>query len=106
MELKVLLFQEGESWIAMVLEYYIVAQGDTIEDAIYDLSRLTYGEVIMRNRGVMKPLDDAPKAPHIYWEWYGRATPSDHSLVPFKEYTDSSEGYSETPTIKCRQVGV
>ena len=106
MELKVLLFQEEGSWIAMVLEYYIVAQGDTIEEAIHDLSRLTCGEMIMRNRGTMQPLDDIPKAPHMFWEWYGRATPSDHSLIPFKESTNTSEGDSETPIIKCRQVMV
>jgi hypothetical protein len=105
MALKVLLFQEEESWIAMVLEYYIVAQGDTIEDAIYDLSRLTCGEMIMRNRGVMQPLDDVPKAPHMYWEWYGRAKPYNHTLFPFKEFDETSEVHSETPAIRCRAVG-
>lgn len=82
--------------MAVVLEHYIVTQCDTIEGAIYDLSRLICGEQVMRSRGMMQPLSNMIKAPNIFWEWYDNATPSNHSLISFDDY--------ETPTIECRQV--
>ena len=101
MDLRVLLFKDQEHWIAQLLEFHITAQGETTEDAIYELSRLISGEMVMRKKGMLQPLDDIPRAPHKYWEWYEMATPSEHSLIPFEEQSDKLIG---TLTIQCREV--
>ena len=100
MELRVLLFKDQECWIAQLLEFHITAQGETAEDAIYELSRLITAEMVMRKRGAMQPLDDMPRAPVRYWQWYDKATPSDHNLVPFEELKE----YPDRLTISCREV--
>ena len=100
MELRVLLFKHEDSWVAQLLEFYITAQGDTIEDAIYELSRLIVGEMVMRKQGMMQPLDDMPRAPVRYWQWYDKAKPCDHSLVPFEELKE----FPDKLSFSCREV--
>ena len=102
MDLRVLLFEDNKVWIAQLLELYITAQGETVEDAVYELSRLIHGEIAMRRQGMMQPLDDTPKAPNRYWEWYEDATPFEHSLAPFTMKEPNE--HSDTLTIECRKV--
>lgn len=94
MELKVLLFQECEQWVAQVLEHDITAQGIKTDDAIYELSRLIVGEILMREDLHIAPLDSIPPAPPVYWERYEHASHLDKHLAQID--------LGPVPDIDCR----
>ena len=90
MAVKVLVFKgsnsEREGWIAHVLDYDIMAEGTDIDDAMYRLSRLTAGELLLRKGGIMGPLEQVQKAPIPYWKWYETAEPLDRELTAIEPY--------------------
>ncbi len=75
-ELRVLLFQEGEHWVAQGLEYDVGAQGKTIDDALYEMQRVLLGQIVIRQELDLPPFETAvPRAPALYWRQFEQANP-------------------------------
>lgn len=78
MELSVLLFQQRGCWVAQCLEYNIAAQGNIIDDAVYELQRLICGQIAIRKELKLPSLEAAlSPTPEIYRQLYEKATPLD-----------------------------
>ena len=84
MDLKILLYPGHRDWIAQVLEHDIAAQGATVDDAIYHLSRLIAGECLIRERhNHLSKFAEIQKAPQRFWDLYENAAFIDKHLAEF-----------------------
>lgn len=80
--LNVLLVKD-DAWTAQCLEHDIAAQGDTIREAIFELTRTLAGELTVRMANGEQGLDNVPAAPHFYWKkFYEAGEPMDASRRP------------------------
>ena len=78
MPLRILL-KQGKSgvWLAICLERYIVAQGDTPEAAQQQLALSLAAEIVLgvqMGNSPEHPLEGIPQAPIRYWDMYEQAT--------------------------------
>ena len=66
--LSILMFREGNGWIAQCLEYDITAQGNG-DQAVKDSFEKTFvGQVIVDIIHGKKPLEGISRAPKMYWD--------------------------------------
>lgn len=63
-------FPDRDGWMAHILDYDIMAEGEDIGDALDRVSSLMAGELKLRADGTMEPLSESTKAPKFYWEAY------------------------------------
>lgn len=70
---RVLVFREGNSYIAQCLEYDIAAQGKTVPEVKAAFERTIIGQIILDRRRGKKPLEGIPAAPEAYEEMFARA---------------------------------
>ena len=65
-KINVLIFREGEWWVAQCLEYDIAAQARTLNDLLYEFQRMFFGRIKMAETLGIDPFDDIPAAPAEY----------------------------------------
>ncbi len=67
---RVVLYPDGDLWIAQGLDYDIVARGHTAAEANSRFDQKFGAELIMSMEIGEKPLSGVPKAPKEYWDKY------------------------------------
>lgn len=67
---SVLLFQEGNLWVAQGLEHDIAAQGATIGDAKRSFERVFVGQILVDIHHDKEPLSGIQAAPKKYWDMF------------------------------------
>ena len=102
---SVLLMQdETGSWVAQCLEHDMAAQGDTINEALAELTNLFHGELV-----VNETLDNISPAPKYYWDKYCRSMVLESSRQPVfqPETQPQSDGVPPAPMLpKFRELRV
>ena len=78
--LRVLLFPEGDRWIAQGVEYDVVAQGRTPEDTKAAFERTFIARIIFDLEHGRPPLAGVDKAPPQYWAIVDRLTEHQETL--------------------------
>lgn len=75
MILQVILFHEGENWVAQCLEIDIAVQALSVEDAICEFRQMLAAHVAIREKLELSPLGkgEIPPAPYVYWQQLKRA---------------------------------
>lgn len=84
--LNVLLLKDGV-WTAQCLEHDIASQGETIQEAMFELTRTLVAEVCLCAARGDEGLDSIPPAPRFYWSKYhevGEQLRGNRLLPPFK----------------------
>ena len=67
--LNVLLLKDG-AWTAQCLEHDIAAQGETIQEAMFEFTRTLVAEVCLCAARGDHSLASIPRAPRFYWQRY------------------------------------
>jgi predicted RNase H-like HicB family nuclease len=84
---QVVVFQEGDWVCAQCLEHDITAQGNTLDDCLYELERLIVGHIAIGVEHGLEPLRNLNPAPRRFWEWFERSKiplPAARSRSPLK----------------------
>ena len=82
--LRLLIMQTGnDNWIAVSLEHYIMAQGQSVDGAVQAFKKTLIADVAF---GVSQGNEDQPlasiaAAPTKYWDAYKRALPLDATAM-------------------------
>lgn len=71
--LNILLFQEGNTWVAQCLERDVAGQGKTIDEATSAFERTFVGQIIIDVHNNEPPLGNIQRAPREYWEKFEKA---------------------------------
>lgn len=71
--LTILILREGPLTVARSLEYDIVAQGDSIDEALAAWADVFAAQIILDVRAGREPLADVGPAPERYFELFKRA---------------------------------
>ncbi|MGH7038502.1 MAG: type II toxin-antitoxin system HicB family antitoxin [Stellaceae bacterium] len=71
---SVVIYPEGDVWIAQCLEYDIVSQGETIQDVQDRLTQNIAATLSVYADNGKNSLEDIPPAPKKFWEMFERAT--------------------------------
>ena len=88
-KMRVLAFQEENAWIGVVLEHYIVAQGNTLDELKRNLFATIMGELEIRN-GDLSEIRPSPD--HFQTKWN-----KNHTL-------EASEETEEGVTLCLRNI--
>ena len=81
---RVVVFQEDERVCAQCLEYDIAAQGQTLDDCLYQLGRLIVGHIAISTEKGFEPFRGLKRAPQRFWEWFERSRiPLTSTPLPF-----------------------
>ncbi len=73
--LQVLLLNERGPWVAISLQHYIVAQGNSPSDAVQTLRWTYWTQVLLDKEKGVQPLSQIEKAPEEYWKSYASGIP-------------------------------
>ena len=97
------------TWIAICLEHYIVAQGTSTTDVIREFKAMLAAEIIrwIEHGKSGRPLDDIEPAPHKYWGLLDGATPHDPPSISVDTRIEpgpdtTSEPVTEIPRPEVR----
>lgn len=99
---NVLLIKE-EVWSAQCLEHDIVGQGETIDQAMMQLTMLLAAEEIVQLEGGGS-LNDIPPAPQWYWEKFNQAVNVSPRLFPVRPSMDVPPAYMLPQLRECRVI--
>lgn len=71
-EVRVVMLQENDTWIAQGLDYDITGHGDTADAALDNLGDTLLGQAIVDIHHGLEPLSNTPKAPEFYWKKFNQ----------------------------------
>jgi hypothetical protein len=75
LQLSLLLFKEGDFWIAQCLQHNIASQGSTISEAKDRFERVFAAQAITDSRdGAAYPIRHIPQASHQFWKMWAGAS--------------------------------
>ncbi len=80
--MHVLMFREGDWWVAQCLEIDLAAQAKTIDGLVYELGRVIVGTSVIRIENGLPGIEELPPAPEFYWKAYQRAMTISPDLHP------------------------
>lgn len=80
--ISVLLFQDGDAWVAQGLEYDIAAFGRSIQEAATAFRQTFAAKVMLDLRRSRSPLQGLSPAPDRYWRMFNEAEDLDLSAAP------------------------
>lgn len=86
-EVRVIVFQEDEKWIAQVLEHDICTQSDNCEALLEELPTIIVAHAQLSTKQGMEPLADISPAPKNFFEMWAKKRQdagSTRNKVPFK----------------------
>lgn len=69
-EIRVLLMDTKQGWVAQCLEYDFVAQGKTIKETVDKFSRAFAAQILIEAELGKTPLEDFTRAPIEYWDMF------------------------------------
>ena len=77
--LKLLILRADDVWIAVSLDHYIMAQGESVKDVIHQFKLTLAAEVLysIKHGDAEQPLQGIEPAPTEYWDAYKEASPLD-----------------------------
>ncbi len=82
---RLLLLSEGGCWVVQCLDFDIVGQGDSVEDAVVDFVHTFIGEIALAQKKGKAGLSDVPPAPDYYWRLFrGVAQPIESCTIDNK----------------------
>ena len=81
-----------DTWIAVCLEHYIAAQGNSTEAVIREFKAMFAAEIIygMEHGNADQPLAGIEPAPDKYWQMFEAATPFDPPSMPLNIIIESA----------------
>lgn len=74
-QLSVLLFNEGDSWIAQCLEYDITSQGKSPKEALEGLGWILGGQILLDKQNRRKAFSTLAPAPERFWKRFKNGIP-------------------------------
>ena len=84
-KISVVIVKDTISYVAIGLEHYIAAQGDTPKEAMLNFGRALYGELTFCAEHNMKAFEGIEKAPQEYWDMYDAALGIKDEFIPKSE---------------------
>ena len=90
LQLRAVIFKEGDWWVAQCLEYDIAAQAKTTKDLTYELQRVVIGHIVACRQEGITPFEHLPKPPEKYERMFNEGL----EVCPPKnmQFTYSSSG--------------
>ncbi len=82
--LRVVIFREGDQWVAQVLEKDMSAHGPTEYAALAAVQLVLQAHVNFDTRQKRSPLSMLSRAPEAFWRAYEKADPLSLSSDPFQ----------------------
>ena len=73
LRLRIVVFQEDDLVCAQCLEYDIAAQAKTLDDCLYEVSRLVGGHLAIAAEKGFAPFHGIPAAPRRFFDWFERS---------------------------------
>lgn len=87
--ISVVIFQEGDWWVAQGLEFDIATQAKTPSDLDYELQRILIGHMVSAKEEGVEPFATLPPAPQEYWEmWLTAPWCIEARILPFRVPAD------------------
>ena len=77
---RVLLFKEGDHWVAQGLEYDVAAQGRSREETKAAFQRTFIGRLLFDVERGREPLKGVERAPAQYWKVFAELTEHEKTL--------------------------
>lgn len=71
LQVRTVIFKEGDWWVAQCLEFDIATQAKTLKDLAYELQRVLVGHMVVCKQEGIAPFEYLPKAPEKYWKMFG-----------------------------------
>src|SRR5207244_11393778 len=92
--IRVLVFREGDWWIAQCLEHDICIQARTVEDIRPELERVLTAHYLLTESS-KTPFHGMPRAPQVFWDRYEDAKQMD----TYKIFLGPEPHLEEAPTL-------
>lgn len=71
----IVLFQTDGKWIAQGLQFDIGAEGDSVDNVLYEFQRAFIGYLAICHEHKVEPFADLGAAPQRYWDLWKNAEP-------------------------------
>ena len=81
-KISVVIVKDTMGCVAIGLEHYIAAQGDTAKDAMLNFVKTLYAELVLCAQYGYEGLDAIEKAPQKYWDMYENALGIKDEFIP------------------------
>ena len=98
LDIRAVVYQEGEWWIIQLLEYDLATQVRRLEDVPGEFRRLILAQILVNAESGVESFHGFSKAPGRYWEMYKEA----RTLVTPTRLSDLGNGAEESPRIEAR----
>jgi hypothetical protein len=82
--INVVIFREGDFWVAQCLEYDIAAQAKSLRDLQYEIQRTLAGLIITATEAKEGRFEHIAPAPKRYWEMFATAYALEYEHHPFR----------------------
>ena len=82
--ISVVVFKEGDFWVAQCLEYDIATQARSLRDLQYELQRTLIGHVVAANDANQVPFAKLAPAPQKSWDMFAAAYGLEYEHHPFR----------------------
>jgi predicted RNase H-like HicB family nuclease len=69
-QIRAVVLQEGDWWVAQCLDYDIATQAKTIAELYDELERVLMGHMVMAREAGVAPFSGIPRAPKRYWDLF------------------------------------
>ena len=93
------LYQDGDRWVGVCLEHYILAMGDTVSELVGQLRKGIEASLVISMEKGVAPFEGIPRSPQRYWDLYDQARPSESlrpadspPMMPTVELRTASQG--------------
>lgn len=70
LQVRTVIFREGDWWVAQCLEFDLAAQAKTVKDLAYEIQRVIVGHMVVCKQEGIRPFEHLPKAPDKYWDMF------------------------------------
>lgn len=98
LDIRAVVYREGEWWIIQLLEYDLATQVRHLEDVPGEFRRLILAQMLVNAEGGVESFHGFSRAPRRYWEMYEQA----RTLVMPTRLADTGHGLEAPPRIEAR----
>jgi hypothetical protein len=98
LDIRAVVYKEGEWWIIQLLEYDLATQVRRLEDVPSEFRRLILAQILVNAECGVESFYGFAKAPRRYWEMYERA----RTLVMPTRLADPGHELENPPRIEAR----
>ena len=102
-KVRALVFEDKNSkwWSAQCLEYDITMQANSLQDLIYEITRVLTGYMVVSKELGIKPFSNLGSAPQMFWNLYDRSKTSlNRDPVPM----GTIESFEITPDLRLAEL--